>query len=153
VSPSPTLPPSHCSALRARPDICFVPYTSLPCIVATSTKSDFLVSTRTLEWYRAARRVDRSPTPWHATNRIIVMLDQPVPHARGQSDLKESTGGFYGSGWHGCHSRLARLPVAGLYCSSHSPAKKIGAVPSASPSSTLRFDRPTRPPRHMCLDP
>jgi hypothetical protein len=28
---------------------------------------------------------------------------------------------------------------------------KIGAVPSASLSSTFRFDRPTRPPRHNCI--
>jgi hypothetical protein len=53
------------------------------------------------------------------------MLDQQVPQASWQSDLKESTGGQLGSGWHGCRNRLAWLPVAGLYCSSHSPAKVV----------------------------
>jgi hypothetical protein len=81
------------------------------------------------------------------------MLDQPVPHACWQSDRKESTGGFYGSGWHGCHSRLAWHPVAGLYCSSLFPAKIVvqcllprlppHSGSSGQPSSAAQL------PRHM----
>jgi hypothetical protein len=81
------------------------------------------------------------------------MLDQPVPQASWQGDLKEPTGGQLGSGWHGCRSRLAWLPVAGLYCSSHFPAKNWCSahclaflhtpVRAANPSSAAQL------PQHM----